>query len=44
MAFWCICFMRSLTLGLGISSWVNLSMECSCMAPLTPKKSETYLY
>ena len=23
-------------LGLGIFNWVSLSMECSCMAPLTP--------
>ena len=36
MAFWCICFMRSLMLDLGIFSLVNFLMECSCMAPLTP--------
>ena len=36
MAFWCICFMRDLMLDLGIFSLVNLLMECSRMAPLTP--------
>ena len=29
MAFWCICFTRSLMLDLGIFSWVSFSMECS---------------
>ena len=32
MAFWCILFMRVLML---VFRLVNLSMECSCMAPLT---------
>ena len=36
MAFWCICFIRSLMLDLGIFSLVNFSMKCSWMAPLTP--------
>jgi hypothetical protein len=36
MAYWCIIFMRVLMLDLGIFSLVNFSMECSCMAPLTP--------
>jgi hypothetical protein len=36
MAFWCMCFMRDLMLDLEIFSLVNLLMECSCMAPLTP--------
>ena len=36
MAFWCIFFMRVLMLAFGIFCSVNLSMECSCMAPLTP--------
>ena len=29
MAFWCICFIRSLMLDLGIFNWVSFSMECS---------------
>jgi hypothetical protein len=29
MVYWCICFIRSLMLDLGIFSLVNFSMECS---------------
>ena len=36
MAFWCMCFISSLILDLGIFSLVNFSMDCSWMAPLTP--------
>ena len=36
MALWCIFFMRVLVLALGIFRLVILSMECSCIAPLTP--------
>ena len=36
MASWCRLFMRVLILVLGISSLVSFSIECSCMAPLTP--------
>jgi hypothetical protein len=36
MAFWCMSFIRFLMLDFGIFSFVSLSMECSCMAPLTP--------
>ena len=35
-AFWCMSFMRLFMLDFGIFSFVGLSMECSCMAPLTP--------
>ena len=36
MAFRCIIFMRVLTMAFGIFSLFNCSMECSCIAPLTP--------
>ena len=36
MAFSCIFFMRDLMLCFGILSLVSFSMECSCIAPLTP--------
>ena len=36
MAFWCIFFMRILILVFGIFSLIGWSMECSCIAPLTP--------
>ena len=36
MAFWCRSVMGVLILVLGILSWVNLSIECLCIAPLTP--------
>ena len=35
MAFWCRFFIRDLMLVLEIFSLVRLSIECSCMAPLT---------
>ena len=35
MVFWCMSFIRFLMLDFGIFSFVSLSMECSCMAPLT---------
>ena len=35
LAFWCIFFMRVLTLAFGMFSLSNCSMECSCIAPLT---------
>ena len=36
MAFWCRFFMRVLILVLGILRFVSFSIECSCIAPLTP--------
>ena len=36
MAFWCMFFIRVLMLDFGILSSVNLVMDCSCIAPLTP--------
>ena len=36
MALWCRPFMRVLMLALGIFSLVSFSIECSCIAPLTP--------
>jgi hypothetical protein len=36
MAFWCMFFIRFLMLDFGMFSLVRFSMECSCMAPLTP--------
>jgi hypothetical protein len=36
MALWCRLFTRVLILVFGIFRLVNFSMECSCMAPLTP--------
>jgi hypothetical protein len=36
MALWCRIFTRILILFLGILSLVSFSIECSCMAPLTP--------
>ena len=36
MTFWCMSFIRFLMLDFGIFSFVSLSMECSCMPPLTP--------
>ena len=36
MAFWCIFFMRFLTLDFGMSSSSSCLMDCSCMAPRTP--------
>ena len=36
MAFWWMCFMRRLMLGLGMLRSCNLLMDCSCMAPRTP--------
>jgi hypothetical protein len=36
MALWCRLFMRVLILNFGIFRLFSFSMECSCMAPLTP--------
>ncbi len=36
MAFWCIFFMRFLTLDFGISRSSSCLMDCSCIAPMTP--------
>ena len=36
MAFWCMSFISFLMLDFGMSIFVSFSMECSCMAPLTP--------
>ena len=36
MAFWCMSFMIVLILDFGILRSVDLLMECSCIAPLTP--------
>ena len=36
MAFWCMSFIKKIMLDFEIFSFVSLSMECSCMTPLTP--------
>ena len=36
MALWCKLFMRFLILAFGIFKLFNFSIECLCMAPLTP--------
>ena len=36
MAFWCMSFISFLMLDFGMSIFVSFSMDCSCMAPLTP--------
>ena len=36
MAFWWMVFKRFLMMDFGIFNLVSFSMECSCMAPLTP--------
>jgi hypothetical protein len=36
MAFWCMSFISFLILDFGMFILVSFSMECSCMAPLTP--------
>jgi hypothetical protein len=36
MVLWCMSFIRFFMLDFGIFSYVSLSMECSCMPPLTP--------
>ena len=36
MAFWCMSFINFLMFDFGMFIFVRFSMECSCMAPLTP--------